>query len=116
MPITRKVRDDETQESEGENGERRFTSFMHKARWFAISQTVGDEFKPPRLPEWEAERALAALDIEQIAFTDTDGNCQGYAKKRQIGRKPVGTPATKPPRHPTSDVKIGHTSEADFKD
>jgi len=80
MPITRKVRDQEAPESEGENGERRFTSFMHKARWFAISQTVGDEFTPPRLPEWEAERALAALDIEQIAFTDTDGNCQGYAK------------------------------------
>src|SRR6266700_1174347 len=72
MPVTRKVRE-EAPESEGENGERRFTSFMHKARWFAISQTVGDEFTPPRLPEWEADRALAALDIEQIAFTDTDG-------------------------------------------
>jgi hypothetical protein len=71
MPITRKVRDEEVPESEGENGERRFTSFMRKARWFATSQTVGDEFTPPRLPEWEAERALAALDIEQIAFTDT---------------------------------------------
>ncbi len=80
MPINRKVRDDEAQESEGENGERTFTSFMHKARWFAISQTVGDEFTPRRLPEWEADRALAALDIEQIAFTDTDGNCQGYAR------------------------------------
>ncbi len=74
MPITRKVCDEETQESDGENRERTFTSFMHKARWFAISQTIGDEFTPPRLPDWEAERALAALDIEQIAFTDTDGN------------------------------------------
>jgi hypothetical protein len=46
MPITRKVRDEEAQESEGENGERRFTSFMLKARWFAISQT-SDEFTPP---------------------------------------------------------------------
>src|ERR1700704_6863989 len=56
MPITRKVRDEEAPESEGENGERRFTRFIHKARWFAISQTVGDEFTPPRLPEREAER------------------------------------------------------------
>ena len=64
MPITRKVRDEEAQENNGENGERTFTSFMHKARWFAISQTVGDEFTAPRLPEWEAERALAALDIK----------------------------------------------------
>ena len=86
MPISRKVRDEEAPES---NGERRFTSFMHKARWFAISQTIGDEFTPQRLPEWEAERALPALDIEQIAFTATDGNCQGYAKKRQIAINPV---------------------------
>jgi hypothetical protein len=42
LPITRKIRDDEGRESEGENGERTFTSFMHKARWFAISQTIGD--------------------------------------------------------------------------
>jgi hypothetical protein len=90
MPITRKVRDKEAESSNDEtNEERTFTSFMHKARWFAISQTIGDEFTPPRLPEWEAERALAALDIEQIAFTDTDGNCQGYARKRQIAINPV---------------------------
>src|SRR5437667_3266728 len=74
MPITRKVRDDETQESgDDANGERTFTSFMHKARWFVLSQTVGDEFTPPRLPEWSAERAFAALDIEQIAFTRASG-------------------------------------------
>src|SRR5260370_20010849 len=81
MPIMRKCRDEEA-ESNGDdaNGERTFTSFMHKARWFVISQTVGDEFTPPRLPEREAERALAALNIEPIAFTDMDGNCQGYAR------------------------------------
>jgi hypothetical protein len=115
MPITRKVRE-EAPESEGENSERRFTSFMHKARWFAISQTVGDEFTPPRLPEWEAERALAALDIEQIAFTDTDGNCQGYAKKRQIAINPVAQLPHKTLFHETAHVILGHTSEADFTD
>jgi hypothetical protein len=115
MPITRKVRE-EPPESEGENGERRFTSFMHKARWFAISQTVGEEFTPPRLPEWEAERALAALDIEQIAFTDTDGNCQGYGRKRQIAINPVAQLPHKTLFHETAHVMLGHTSEADFTD
>jgi hypothetical protein len=71
MSFTRKSRDEENN-GDDTNGERTYTSFMHKARWFVISQTVGDEFTPPRLPEWEAERALAALDIEQIAFTDTE--------------------------------------------
>jgi hypothetical protein len=72
MPITRKVRDDNNSDpSEGENGERNFTSFMHKARWFAISQTIGDEFTPPRLPDWEAERALAGAPTgTKIASAD----------------------------------------------
>jgi len=43
----------------------------------------------PRLPEWNAEQALAALNIEQIAFTKTDGNCQGYACRRKIAINPV---------------------------
>ncbi len=117
MPITRKCRDEEA-ESNGDdaNGERTFTSFMHKARWFVISQTVGDEFTPPRLPEWEAERALAALDIEQIAFTDTDGNCQGYARKRQIAINPVAQLPHKTLFHETAHVILGHTTEADFTD
>jgi hypothetical protein len=116
MPISRKVRDEETPESEGANGERRFTSFTHKARWFAVSQTIGDEFTAPRLPEWEAERALAALDIERIAFTDTDGNCQGYARKRQIAINPVAQLPHKTLFHETAHVILGHTSEADFTD
>jgi len=118
MPITRKVRDDQdtNDASEGESGERTFTSFMHKARWFAISQTIGDEFTTPRLPEWEAERALAALDIEQTTFTDTDGNCQGYARKRQIAINPVAQLPHKTLFHETAHVILGHTSEADFTD
>src|SRR5260370_362563 len=97
MPIIRKCRDEEADEGERneENGARAFTSFMHKARWFVISQTIGDEFTPPRLPEWDAEQALAALDIEQIAFTDTDGNCQGFARKRQVAINPVAQLVTK---------------------
>ena len=68
------------------------------------------------MPEWEAERALAALDIEQIAFTDTDGNCQGYAKKRQIAINPVAQLPYKTLFHETAHVILGHTSEADFTD
>jgi hypothetical protein len=117
MPITRKVRDEEALESEGENGERTLTSFMHKARWFAISQTIGDEFTAPHLPEWEAGRALAALDIERIAFTDTDGNCQGYAtRKRQIAINPVAQLPTKTLLHELAHCVLGDVTEGDFTD
>ena len=115
MPIARKVRDEQNESSDqGENGERTFTSFMHKARWFVISQTIGDKFTAPSLPDWEAERALAALEIEQIAFRDTDGNCQGYARKSQIAINPLAQVPHKTLFHETAHVVLGHTSEADF--
>jgi hypothetical protein len=116
MPITRKVRDEETSERGSENGERTFTSFMYKPRWFVISQTVGEECMPPQFPEWDADRALAALDIERIAFTDTDGNCQEYAKKRQIAINPVAQLPHKTLFHEAAHVILGHTSEADSTD
>jgi antirestriction protein ArdC len=116
MPIMRKIRDEQRSDSDGGNDERRYTSFMHKPRWFVISQTSGEDFTPPCLPEWEAERVLAALEIEQIAFTDTDGNCQGYAKKRQIAINPVAQLPRKTLFHEVAHVILGHTSEADFTD
>jgi hypothetical protein len=116
MPITRKAREEEAQNSEAENGERVFTSFVYKPRWFVVSQTVGDEFTPPALTEWQSERALATLDIQEIPFTHTDGNCQGYAKKRQIAINPVAQLPNKTRFHELAHVILGHTTEADFTD
>ena len=117
MPITRKHRDEEASANTDEaNGEHTYTAFVHKPRWFVISQTTGDEFAPPRMPEWDADRALAALDIEQIPFTDTDGNCQGYARKRQIAINPVAQLPHKTLFHEAAHVILGHTTEADFTD
>jgi hypothetical protein len=116
MPITRKVRDEKAQESEGENNECTFTTFAHKPHWFVLSQTVGDEFIPPCLPEWSAEQALAALDIEKISFTYADGNCQGYARQRQIAINPVAQLPHKTLFHEAAHVILGHTTEADFTD
>jgi hypothetical protein len=117
MPITRKHRDEEASGNTDEaNGEHTYTAFVHKPRWFVISQTTGDEFAPPVMPQWNADRALAALDIEQIPFTDTDGNCQGYARKRQIAINPVAQLPHKTLFHETAHVILGHTTEADFTD
>jgi hypothetical protein len=35
----------------------------------------------PAMTEWNKEKALAALGIQEIAFTETNGNVQGYARK-----------------------------------
>ena len=116
MPITRKVRNEETSESEGTNEEHTFTSFVYKPRWFVVGQTVGDEFTAPRVPEWDAMRALEALRIEQIAFRETNGNVQGYARKREVAINPVAQLPIKTLLHELAHVLLGHTTEADFTD
>jgi len=83
MPITCKRREEDSDE------EHTFTSFVYKARWSALSQTDGQELEPVTVPEWDAERALAALSIERIPFDHTDGNVQGFAKKRQVAINPL---------------------------
>ena len=113
MPITRKARKEQAQE---DDEERVFTSFVHKPRWFVVSQTTGHDFVPPKLSEWSGERALSSLQIEAIAFTDTNGNCQGYAKKRQIAINPVAQLPHKTLFHEAAHVLLGHTGEADFTD
>lgn len=117
MPISGKRQDEHANDNNDEaNRQRTYTAFVHKPRWFVISQTIGDEFTPPALPQWDAEQALTALDIEQIAFTETDGNCQGYARKRQVAINPVAQLPHKTLFHEAAHVILGHTAEADFTD
>lgn len=115
MPITRKRRGEES-DNDASNGEGRFTTFVHKARWFVLSQTEGNDLEPQVTPDWDAKRALAGLDIELIAFDSTDGNCQGFARKRQIAINPVAQLPHKTLFHELGHVVIGHTLETDFAD
>ena len=114
MPITCKRRNETT--DEGPDGEGTFTSFVYKARWFVLTQTEGEDLQPQLIPEWDAKRALAALAIDQIPFDSTDGNCQGFARKRQIAINPVAQLPHKTLFHELAHVVIGHTTEADFAD
>jgi hypothetical protein len=110
MPITCKRREDNSDE------EHTFTSFVYKARWFTLSQTDGQELEPITIPEWDAERALAALSIERIPFDHTDGNIQGFAKQRQVAINPLAQLPFKTLCHELGHVILGHTTEADFAD
>ncbi len=67
-------------------------------------------------PDWDAKRALAALAIDLIPFDSTDGNCQGFARKRQIAINPVAQLPHKTFFHELAHVTIGHTLESDFAD
>lgn len=82
MPLscqrTRTVKkDDGTEQDE----EFTYTHFTYKPHWFVLSQTEGKEYQPPAIPEWNEQKALAALNIEHIPFENLDGNTQGYARR-----------------------------------
>src|SRR5438132_2109801 len=115
MPLTRKRRDDESRESDASSDEQTFTTFVHRARWFVVSQTYGSQLGPVTIPEWGAERALKTLSIERITFDKTDGNCQGFARGSQIAINPVAQLPHKTLFHEMAHV-ILHTSEGDFTD
>jgi N-terminal domain of anti-restriction factor ArdC/IrrE N-terminal-like domain len=117
MPITRKRRNEETREGEQANGKQTYTSFVYKSRWFVASQTVGEEFETPVLAQWNANRALEALHIEQIPFTETDGNCQGYAtRKMQIAINPVAQLPQKTLLHEIAHCVLGHVLDSNVTD
>lgn len=113
MPVT--VKRKEVDEA-GEEQDASFTTFVYKARWFVLAQTDGEAMELPQMPAWDADRCLGGLDIERVAFTETDGNCQGYAKLRQIAINPIAQLPHKTLFHEVAHVMLGHTSEADFND
>lgn len=112
MPLTRKRRDDESRESEAPSHEQTYTTFVHRARWFVVSQTFGSELGPVTIPEWDAERALTTLCIERIPFDMPDGNCQGFARHNQVAINPLAQLPHKTLFHEMAHV-ILHTSEGD---
>jgi antirestriction protein ArdC len=116
MPITRKRRDEESNTNDDTKGEHTYTSFVHRARWFVVSQTEGQELPAIPIPQWDAELALATLNIERIDFDSTDGNCQGFARKRQIAINPVAQLPHKTLFHESAHVTLGHTAEGAFAD
>src|SRR2546426_2384946 len=113
MPVTCK----RTVKEEGPNGneaetEVTFKRFVFRRNWFMLSQTDGAEYQLPAIPTWDRTRALQTLNVEEIPFEMINGNCQGYAKGRQIAINPVAQHAAKTTFHELAHVILGHTTEA----
>lgn len=112
MPVTVNKKD--------QNGEKTgdvFTVFTLKPRWFALSQTDGADYvHEAKTPDWDPALALAALGIQEIPFESADGNCQGYAKERQIAVNPVAALPHKTRFHELAHVVLGHTAEGTMQD
>ena len=110
MPITVK-RNAETVDPDTDEPSDVITRFVYKPRWFVLSQTEGDDLPEPDIPTWDRDRALDALDVREITFEHTDGNCLGFARERSIAINPVNPLPHKTRFHELAHVLLGHTSD-----
>ncbi|MFL6215178.1 MAG: ArdC-like ssDNA-binding domain-containing protein [Blastocatellia bacterium] len=110
MPLVAKRKND------SDETEQFVTAFVYKPRWFVLSQTDGEPIEMPQIADWSKARALAALNITEATFTDTNGNVQGYARKREIGISPVAAMPHKTLLHELGHIELGHTVELEFND
>jgi len=113
MPVTckRTVTEQGTDGTDAET-EITFKRFVFRRNWFMLSQTDGADYQPPSIPAWDRGRALHTLNVEEIPFEMLNGNCQGYAKARQIAINPVAEMPAKTTFHELAHIELGHTSEA----
>lgn len=111
MPVTCKRKADSS-----DDDDQTFTRFVYRNNWFVLSQTDGADVELPNLPEWSADRALAALAIVRVPFEGLDGNCQGYAFERSIAVSPLAALPHKTLFHELAHVLLGHTAEVTMTD
>jgi antirestriction protein ArdC len=117
MPITYKRKSEEKQTDESQPAETEvITGFVWKPNWFVMSQTDGEPVPMPAIPAWDKASALAALNIAEGEFSHTNGNTQGYARKREVAISPLAELPHKTLFHELAHVELGHTTETDFND
>jgi hypothetical protein len=115
MPVT--CKGEKENKSTGQTEEFSFSRFMWRNNWFVLTQTEGvDYVNEEKTPQWSAEAALVNLDITQAAFTETNGNCQGYASGRMIAINPLAIFPHKTRFHEIAHIVLGHTEEHTMTD
>jgi hypothetical protein len=92
------------------------TWFVYKPYWFVFAQTDGQPLPEPSIPTWDKDRALNALQVQEIAFDSFEGNCLGFARQRSIAINPINPLPHKTRFHELAHVLLGHTSEGEQAD
>jgi antirestriction protein ArdC len=111
QPITVRRKGDTTATDADPDAPEVFTRFVHKPRWFVLSQTDGEPLAEPEIPAWDGVQALQRLEVQEIPFEHLDGNCLGLARQRSIAINPVNPLPHKTRFHELAHVLLGHTAE-----
>ena len=116
MPVTVRGRDDDGTAPAGGPGNpaRVKTIFIWKPRWFVLEQTEGAPlFDKVEIPDWDADRALATLNVRRIPFALVNGNIQGYAEGRSVAVSPIADHPARTLFHELGHICLGHTDRRD---
>ena len=120
MPLTLKRRRDaddaDAADSADSSSSSTFIRFVYKSRWFVLAQTEGEAVPAPSIPTWDTQRALAALDVDEVPFDAVDGNTLGYARERSIAINPLNPLPHKTRFHELAHVLFGHTADGQQAD
>lgn len=119
MPVTCKIDSSVRNEETGEYDpvKKTFTRFLLKPYWFVLSQTDGEDVALPSLPSWDAETALAALNMQRIPFDGNDGNTQGFAMAgRKLAISPIAFAPHKTLFHEMAHILLGHCESGNMLD
>ena len=93
-----------------------FTRFVYKLRWFVLAQTEGEPLPEPEIPSWDRQTAFDGLNVAEVAFEHTEGNCMGFARDRSIAINPVNPLPHKTRFHELAHVLLGHTADGQQAD
>jgi hypothetical protein len=85
--------------------------FLIKGRRGAVPQ--GADVPPLATRAWDAEQALAALNVTEVPFDPANSNLLGYARGRTIAVSPLSPFPHRTRFHELAHVLLGHTIEGD---
>ena len=106
MPLTSKRKAEDKDDKDAV-----FVRFTYRANWFLLCQTEGEPIEILTTPKWDRSKALGVLSINEVPFEHMDGNCMGYARKREIAISPINPMPHKTTFHECGHVLLGHTTE-----
>lgn len=114
VPVMRTVR--EVNPDTGKEETKQVCSgFTYRSEWFVLAQTDGEDVELDAVPDWDADQALAALNIERSTeFDYPNGNAQGYATGRKVVLNPVAQHLMRTLIHEMAHILLGHTDMADL--
>lgn len=119
MPVTYKksIKDKVANEENDRERQKEIRQrFVFRNYWFVLSQTEGETPYVQSIPGFEIDAALLSLGISRIAFDETNGNVQGFARQREIAINPLAELPLKTTFHEIAHIVLGHTTSRTFVD